>query len=59
MYYVGVPYQCERDEGTEDGRYGSRSDSDFYEFYCNHWMYICNAKYFTSSVPAGFVLQNI
>ena len=59
MYYVGVPYQCERDEGTEEGRYGSRSDSDFYEFYCEHWMYICNAKYFTSSVPAGFVLQNI
>lgn len=59
MYYVGVPYQCERDENTEDGRYGSRSDSDFYKFYCNHWMYVCNAKYFTTTVPAGFVLQNI
>lgn len=59
MYYVGVPYQCERDEDTEDGRYGSRSDSDFYEFYCKHWMYICNAQYFTTSVPVGFILQNI
>ena len=59
VHYLSVPYQCERDEGTKDEEYGSRSDKDFYKFYSNHWMYICNAVYFTTSVPKGFVKQNI
>ena len=59
MYYLDIPYQCTRDEDTEGKKYGSRSDSDFYKFYCNHWMYICNAVYFTTSIPSGFTLQNI
>lgn len=61
MYYVSVPYQCVRDNGVSQDKenYSSRSDSDFYEFYCNHWMYICNAVYFTTKVPDGFALQDI
>lgn len=59
VHYLSVPYQCERDEGTKDEEYGSRSDKDFYKFYSSHWMYICNAVYFTTSVPSGFVKQNI
>ena len=59
MYYLKVPCQTIRDEGTTGEKYGSRSDDDFYEFYNEHWMYICNAVYFTTQIPSGFTLENI
>lgn len=59
MYYLKVPCQTIRDEGTSGEKYGSRSDNDFYEFYNEHWMYICNAVYFTTQMPSGFIRENI
>lgn len=59
MYYLKIPCQTIRDEGTSGEKYGSRSDNDFYEFYNEHWMYICNAVYFTTQMPSGFIRENI
>lgn len=56
-YFLRIPFQCERDEGAKEDSYSSYGDGGFYELYSNNWTYICNAKYFTTQVPKGFILD--